>query len=90
MLRDWVMAKDPWTDNDPQPGDFDAELAGIDPRYVDAHEGNPDAKLTIVVGVEGDDAKLLERLAAERGKKPGDCRTRPVGCAATTQRQMGT
>jgi hypothetical protein len=27
------MAKDPWTDPDRQPGDFDEELAAIDPRY---------------------------------------------------------
>lgn len=66
------MAQNPWTDPDPQPGDFDAELEGIDPRYVEVHEPNPDAKLTIVVGLEDDDAKLLERLANERGKKPGE------------------
>lgn len=46
------MTNDPWTDPDPQPGDFDADLTAIDPRYVEAHLGNPNAKLTIVVGVE--------------------------------------
>lgn len=66
------MAKDPWTDPDPQPGDFDAELEANDPRYVQVHDGNPNAKLTIVVGVEGDDAVRLERLATKRGKKPGE------------------
>lgn len=44
------MTKDPWTDEDPKPGDFDANLAAIDPRYVEAVAGNPDARLTIVVG----------------------------------------
>ncbi len=31
----------------------------IDARYVHVHEGNPDAKLTILVSVEGEDAKRL-------------------------------
>lgn len=66
------MSKDPWTDPDPQPGDFDAELATIDPRYVEQHEGDPDAKLRVFVSVEGEDAKRLERIAQARGKKPGD------------------
>jgi hypothetical protein len=38
------MAKDPWKDPDPQPGDFDAEL---DHTQVEIHEGNSDAKLSI-------------------------------------------
>ena len=36
------MAKDPWTDPDPQPGDFDAYLESIDPRdprYVQVQRG---------------------------------------------------
>jgi hypothetical protein len=66
------MAKDPWTDPDPQPGDFDADLEQIDPRYVEAHEGNPNAKLTIVVGVEDEDALRLQRLAAARGQRPAE------------------
>jgi hypothetical protein len=66
------MTKDPWTDPDPQPGDFDRDLVEIDPRYVDAHQENPDAKLTIVVGIEDEDAERLQRLAAERGQRPGD------------------
>lgn len=35
------------------------------------HEGNLKAKLSILVGVEGDDAKRLERVASERGQQPG-------------------
>ncbi|TMK40892.1 MAG: hypothetical protein E6G56_05720 [Actinobacteria bacterium] len=66
------MAPNPWTDPDPKPGDFDAELATIDPRHVEVHEGNPDAKLRILISVEGEDAKRLERIAGARGKKPGD------------------
>jgi hypothetical protein len=62
------MSTDPWTDPDPQPGDFDAELAKLDPRYVERHEGDPEARLIVLVGVEGEDAKRLERLAEARGK----------------------
>lgn len=66
------MTKDPWTDTDPQPGDFDADLATIDPRYVEAVAGNPDAKLTIVVGIEDEDAEQLQRLATARGQRPSE------------------
>jgi hypothetical protein len=66
------MTKDPWTDTDPQPGDFDADLTDIDPRYVEAHAGNPNAKLTIVVGIEDEDAERLQQLATARGQRPRD------------------
>jgi hypothetical protein len=66
------MTHDPWTDPDPQPGDFDADLTAIDPRYVEAHVGNPDAKLTIVVGVEDEDAERLQQLAARRHQRPAE------------------
>jgi hypothetical protein len=66
------MSRDPWTHPDPQPGDFDADLTAIDPRYVEAHISNPDAKLTIVVGVEDEDAERLQQLAARRHKRPAE------------------
>jgi len=66
------MGKDPWTDPDPQPGDFDAELDRAHPAQIEIHDGNPDAKLSILVSVEGDDAKRLERIASERGEQPGE------------------
>jgi hypothetical protein len=28
------MSANPWTDPDPKPGDFDADLAKLDPRYA--------------------------------------------------------
>lgn len=61
------MSTDPWTADDPQPGDFDAVLATIEPAYVEYHEGNPDARLR---GAHGEEARRLERLAEERGKPP--------------------
>lgn len=66
------MGKDPWTDPDPQPGDFDAALDRVHPDRIEIHDGNPDARLTILVSVEGDDAKRLERIASERGQQPGE------------------
>jgi hypothetical protein len=51
------MAKDPWKDPDPQPGDSDAEL---DQAQIEIHQGNPDAKLSILMSVGGDDAKRHE------------------------------
>jgi hypothetical protein len=66
------MKKDPWTDPDPQPGDFDADLAQIDSRFVETHPGNPDAKLRMLISVEGEDVLRLERLAQARGMKPSD------------------
>jgi hypothetical protein len=66
------MGKDPWTTPEPQPGDFDAELDRATPDQIEIHEENPDAKLTILVRVEGDDAKRLEELANERGQQPGE------------------
>ena len=53
------MNKDPWTNADPQPGDFDVDLATIDARNVEFHEGNQDATLKILVSVEGEDLSLI-------------------------------
>ena len=66
------MGSNPWTDLAPKPGDFDGELATIDPAHVEVHEGDPDAKLRILISIEGEDAKRLERIAEAQGKKPGD------------------
>lgn len=45
-------------------------LATIDPAYVEYHEGDPSATLRILVSVEGEDARRLERLAEASGKSP--------------------
>lgn len=66
------MTANPWADPDPQPGDFDADLAKLDPRYVEHHEGVPEAKLIVLVGVQGEDATRLERIAEARGQKAAD------------------
>lgn len=66
------MSNDPWTAKDPQPGDFDAVLATIDPWYVERRDGDPTATLRILVSVEGEDALRLERIAEQSGKTPHD------------------
>lgn len=48
-LKILKMAKNPWKDPDPQPGDFDAEL---DQAQVEIHEGSPDAELSITRATE--------------------------------------
>lgn len=65
-----MVATDPWTADDPQPGDFDALLATIDSEYVERHEGDPNAAVRILVSVEGEDARRLERIAEASGKTP--------------------
>ena len=65
------MSNDPWTAEEPQPGDLDALLATIDPSYIERHAGNP-ATLRILVSVEGDDVRRLQRIAEARGKSPRD------------------
>jgi len=64
------MSKSPWTSDDPQPGDFDAELEDLDPQVIERLAPNPDAKVRIVVDLEGEDAERLERIAIARGEKP--------------------
>ncbi len=66
------MTTDPWTSNDPQPGDFDAVLATIDAGSVERRPGDPTADLRILVSVDGDDARRLQRLAEAHGKTPHD------------------
>ena len=59
-------------DHDPQPGDFDAELAGLDDDAVQTVEPSDRADVGIQVIVHGDDAARLERVARARGKNPSE------------------
>lgn len=64
------MGTDPWTDPDPKPGDFDGDFATMDPRHAERHDGDPKAKLRILVSVEGEDAERLQRLSELPGRPP--------------------
>ena len=66
------MSRNPWTDPDPQPGDLDAELELLDDSAFEYHEGDPSATLKLMVGVEGEDASRLARIAEARGQKPSE------------------
>jgi hypothetical protein len=66
------MSTDPWTSDDPQPGDFDELLETVGQSSVQHREGDPSATLRILVSVEGEDARRLERLAERRGRSPHD------------------
>jgi hypothetical protein len=67
------MSKDPWTDPDPQPGDFDEFLASLDPRDVQVVEAGNGAKVTrLPAGMDADDVNRLAALAAKRGKTIGE------------------
>ena len=66
------MTTDPWTSDDPQPGDFDAVVSSIDPEYVEHSDGDPTATLRVLVSVEGEDAFRLERIAEKQGRTPHD------------------
>jgi hypothetical protein len=50
----------------------DAVLSHITRRYVERHEGDPKARVRILVSVEGDDVQRLERIAQARTKPPDD------------------
>jgi hypothetical protein len=47
--------------------DFDVDLATLDPRCVEGHQGAPDAKLIVLIGVAGQDA---ERSLAQAHPAP--------------------
>lgn len=64
------MSESPWTSDDPQPGDFDAELENIDEVVVERLPSNPDAKVRVLVDLDGEDAARLSRLAISRGEDP--------------------
>ena len=70
------MTRDPWTDPDPQPGDFDADLAAINPRDVESHVGVPSAKLTIVAGSahprESSEPMCVDQVIAAFRDAPSD------------------
>jgi hypothetical protein len=66
------MSESPWTNLEPQPGNFDADLATTDPRFLEAHRGDPNAKVRIVLSIEGEDAKRLQRISVARGERPTD------------------
>lgn len=66
------MKRDPWTDPDPQPGDFDEFLENLDPSCVTVHPGNPNVKVTIL---EDDDVEGYLRRRDARRETPAPPRS---------------
>jgi hypothetical protein len=64
------MSESPWTSDDPQPGDFDAELEKLGELVIERCPPNPDVKVRLVVDLDGDDADRLSRIARSRGEDP--------------------
>lgn len=66
-LKVAVVADDPWTKCDPQPGDFDEDLRASDPRFVEHHAGDPEARLRKIRAtgnqIVDDHAEAMELLA---------------------------
>lgn len=61
------MARDPWTDPDPQPGDFDAELETIAAEDLELVEAGSGGKLVIVAGyTRGPDGRIDRRAGGGR------------------------
>jgi hypothetical protein len=61
-----TVKKDPWTDPDPQPGDFDEYLAEVDPQDVQYFEGRS-GKTVVLIGPPGSGA---EDTAADIRQEP--------------------
>jgi hypothetical protein len=57
---------------DPEPGDFDADLAHLSSDDVIEYPGNPVARLALHLTLEGDDADTLRRIAHDRGQRPSE------------------
>jgi hypothetical protein len=63
------MPKDPWTTSDPRPGDFDAELDHACPEQIEVHEGNLNAKLSVLADNPGESSRRsIHADAARKGK----------------------
>jgi hypothetical protein len=57
------MSTDPWTADDPQPGDFDEELDGSTLEYSNG-------EVRVVVALMADDGDRMRRMADARGLRP--------------------
>lgn len=54
--------------NDPEPGDFDAELDSIDVQDVEVVAQSEERRLVVQFTLAGDDADRLARIARSEGR----------------------
>lgn len=59
-------------DPDPLPGDFDEELADVDPADIQSVEPSHERRLVVQFTLDGDDAAALQKIADDQGEKPGE------------------
>lgn len=59
--------KDPWTDPDPQPGDFDEMIRESTPDEWEHHEGHPHAR---VLHVTDEEADRIRGIGLRSGEDP--------------------
>jgi hypothetical protein len=45
-------------------------LIGRTAGFIDAHRRNPDAKVRVLLSIEGEDAKRVQRVSAAHGETP--------------------
>ena len=64
MKKETEKKRDPWTDPDPQPGDFDEYLDQME--WVDDVIFDPDLEIRLV-----SDAELAKRVGPEQAKRLG-------------------
>jgi hypothetical protein len=64
MKKETEKKRDPWTDPDPQPGDFDGYLDEME--WVDDVIFDPDLEIRLV-----SDAELAKRVGPEQAKRLG-------------------
>lgn len=57
-----------WTSDDPQPGDLDDILDDLDPELIEHHPGNPNVSVRMVVELDEEATKRVERISAKRGE----------------------
>ncbi len=60
------------SDEDPQPGEFDAYLDALDPSEIEHVDADSTRRLLLQVTLSGDDTARLSELAEQRGSDPSD------------------
>ena len=77
------MKRDPWTDPDPQPDDFDEWLERATPDQFETVEVDPNLKITFI----SDEEAGLWRLGPEGDRRRAEARRREQAALADEDRR---
>jgi hypothetical protein len=55
-MSDAEKPREPWSDPDPQPGDYDVELNEGQPGSIEGHDGDPHANLLMISAADSEPA----------------------------------